>query len=170
MTGYIHVFTGNGKGKTAAAIGLAMRAIGAGFKVYAAQFLQGNSDNPLQALEKISEQVLIRKYGDRNLPFRQIGRDERQEALELLREICGVILSGDYQLIILEDANIAVCHGFFTVEDLLKMIDSKPRHVDVIITGDCVAPQIIERADLVTDMKGIKMGPDLARADSINWA
>ena len=54
-----------------------------------------------------------------------------------------------------------MCHGFFKVEDLLKLIDSKPRHVDLIITGDCAAPQIIERADLVTDMKAIKMGPDL---------
>jgi cob(I)alamin adenosyltransferase len=168
MTGYIHVYTGNGKGKTATAMGLAMRAIEAGFKVYVAQFLQGNGDNSLQALEKISEQVLIRKYGDQGQPLSEIRRDDRQEALEVLREICGVIHSGEYQLIILEDANIAVCHGFFMVEDLLEMVDSKPRHVDVIITGDCVAPQIIKRADLVTDMRGVKMGPDLARAASIN--
>jgi cob(I)alamin adenosyltransferase len=158
MPGYIHVYTGNGKGKTAAAMGLAMRAIGAGLKVYVAQFLRGNGGNSLQALEKIPKQVLIRKYGDRGLPFREIRRDDQQKALELLDEICGVIHSGDYQLVILDDANIAVCHGLFKVEDLLKLIDSKPKHVDVIITGDCAAPQIIERADLVTEMRGVKMG------------
>lgn len=161
MLGYVQVYTGNGKGKTAAALGLAMQAIGAGFKVYIAVFLKGNGDSPLHTLEKISEQVLIRKYGDRDLPYREIRRDVCQEALEVLRQICGVIHSGDYQLIILEDANIAVCHGFFSVEDLLNLIDSKPGHVDLIITGDCAAPQIIERADLVTDMKAVKRGPDL---------
>jgi cob(I)alamin adenosyltransferase len=168
MVGYVRVYTGNGKGKTAAALGFAMRAVGVGSKVYIAQFLKEDGDNPLYGLEKISDQVLLRKYGDRDLLPYEINRESRQKALGVLREICGVIHSGDYQLIILEDANIAVCHGFFMVEDLLKLIDSKPRHVDLIITGDCAAPQIIERADLVTDMRGIKMGPDLARAASIN--
>jgi cob(I)alamin adenosyltransferase len=168
MTGHIHVYTGNGKGKTAAAMGLAMRAIGAGFKVYIAQFLKGNGDNSLQDLGKISKQVLLQKYGDQGQPLSEIRRDDRQKALEVLDEICEVIHSGDYQLVILDDANIAVCHGFLMVEDLLKLIDSKPKHVDVIITGDCAAPQIIKRADLVTDMQGVKMGPDLPRADSIN--
>jgi len=168
MVGYVQIYTGDGKGKTAAALGLAMRAIGAGFKVYIAQFLKGNGDNPLHALEKISDQVFLRKYGERDVPLEEIKREDRQKALEVLDEICEVIHSGDYQLVILDDANIAVCHGFSMVEDLLKMIDSKPKDVDVIITGDCAAPQIIERADLVTDMKGVKMGPDLASADSIN--
>ena len=160
MVGYVHVYTGNGKGKTAAALGFAIRAIGAGFKVYIAQFLKGNGDNPLHALKNIPDQVLLRKYGERDVPLCEIREEDRQKALEVLREISRVIHSGDYQLIILDDANIAVCHGLFMVEDLLKLIDSKPRHVDLIITGDCAAPQIIERADLVTDMKGIKMGPE----------
>ena len=161
MVGYVQVYTGDGKGKTAAALGLAMRAIGAGFKVYIAQFLKGNGDNPLHALKKMSDQVLFRNYGEPDVPLCEIKREDRQKALEVLREIGGVIRSGDYQLIILDDANIAVCHGLFRVEDLVKLIDLKPRHVDLIITGDCAAPQIIERADLVTDMKGVKMGPDL---------
>jgi cob(I)alamin adenosyltransferase len=72
-----------------------------------------------------------------------------------------LIHSGEYQLIILDDVNIAVCYGLFLVEDLLKLIDSKPRNVDLIITGDCAAPPIIERADVVTDMKGIKTAPNL---------
>jgi cob(I)alamin adenosyltransferase len=162
MVGHVQVYTGDGKGKTAAALGLAMRAIGAGFKVYIAQFVKGNGDNPLHALGKISDQVLLQKYGERDVPLCEIRKEDRQKALEVLREICGVIRSGDYQLIILDDANIAVCQGLFRVEDLLRLIDSKPRHVDLIITGDCAAPQIIERADLVTDMKAVKMGADLS--------
>ena len=162
MVGYVQVYTGDGKGKTAAALGLAMRAIGAGFKVYIAQFLKGKGDSPLRALEKISDQVLLRKYGERDVPLCEIKREDRQKALDMLREICGVVHSGDYQLIILDDANIAVCRGLFRVEDLLKLIDLKPRHVDLIITGDCAAPQVIERADQVTDMKAVKMGPDLS--------
>ena len=162
MAGYVQVYTGDGKGKTVAALGLAIRAIGAGFKVYIAQFLKGNGDNALHALEKISDQVLLRKYGDGDLLASAIKGESHQETLEVLHELCGVVHSGDYQLIILEDANIAVCRGLFKVEDLLKLIDLKPRHVDLIITGDCAAPQVIERADLVTDMKAVKMGPDLS--------
>jgi cob(I)alamin adenosyltransferase len=161
MVGYVHVYTGNGREKTAAALGLAMRAIGAGSKVFITQFFKGQGDNPLQALEKIPDQVLLRKYGDRDPVADEIKRERRQKALEVLREICGVIHSGDYQLVILDDANIAVCYGVFTVEDLLGLIALKPRHVDLIITGECAAPQIIERADLVTDMKAVKMGPGL---------
>ncbi len=161
MVGYVHVYTGDGREKTAAALGLAIRAIGEGSKVFVTQFFKGQSDNPLQALEKISDQVLLRKYGDRDPVTDQTRKEDRQKALDVLREICGVIHSGDYQLVILDDANIAVCYGVFTVEDLLGLIDLKPRHVDLIITGECAAPQVIERADLVTDMKTVKMGPDL---------
>jgi cob(I)alamin adenosyltransferase len=108
----------------------------------------------------MSDQVLLRKYGDRDPVADPIKGEDRQKASDVLREICGVIHSGDYQLVILDDANIAVCYGVFTVEDLLGLIDLKPRHVDLIITGECAAPQVIERADLVTDMKVVKIGPD----------
>ena len=114
----------------------------------------------LHALEKISDQVLLRKYGDRDQLRRERKREDRQNARDVLREISGVIHSGNFQLVILDDANIAVCDGLFRVEDLLQLIDSKPRHVDLIITGD-FGSTIIERADQVTEMKGIKMGPDL---------
>jgi cob(I)alamin adenosyltransferase len=159
MVGYVYVYTGDGREKTAAAVGLAMRAMGRGFKVFVSQFFKEQGDNPLQALEKMSDQVLLRKYGDRNPVADPIKGEDRQKALDVLREICGVIHSGDYQLVILDDANIAVCYGVFTVEDLLGLIDLKPRHVDLIITGECAAPQVIERADLVTDMKAVKVGP-----------
>jgi len=161
MVGYVHVYTGDGIGKTAVTLGLAMRAIGAGFKVYIACFLKERGDNPFRGLEKVSDQVLVQKYDDRILFPYEMGREYRQKALEVLDEIYRVIHSGCYQLIILDDANIAVCYGLFMVEDLLKLIDSKPRHVDLIITGDCAAPPIIERADVVTDMRGIKMTPNL---------
>jgi cob(I)alamin adenosyltransferase len=159
MVGYVHVYTGDGREKAAAALGLAMRAIGSGFKVFVSQFFKEQGDNPLQSLEKMSDQVLLRKYDDRDPAADPIKGKDRQKASDVLREICGVIHSGDYQLVILDDANIAVCYGIFTVEDLLGLIDLKPRHVDLIITGECAAPQVIERADLVTDMKAVKMGP-----------
>jgi cob(I)alamin adenosyltransferase len=161
MVGHVYVYTGDGREKTAAALGSAMKAIGAGFKVFVTQFFKEPGDNPLQTLEKISNQVLLREYGERYPVANEIKEEDRQEALEVLHEICGVIHSGDYQLVILDDANIAVCHGVLRVEDLLSLIDLKPKHVDLIITGECAAPQIMERADLVTDMKAVKMGPEL---------
>jgi cob(I)alamin adenosyltransferase len=161
MVGHVYVYTGDGREKAAAALGSAMKAIGAGFKVFVTQFFKEAGDKPLQALEKISDQVLLREYGERHPVANEIKEEDRQKALEVLHEICGVIHSGDYQLVILDDANIAVCHGVLTVEDLLSLIDLKPKHVDLIITGECAAPQIMERADLVTDMKAVKMGPEL---------
>ena len=163
MAGYVHVYTGEGKGKTAAALGFAIRAIGAGLKVYLAQFPSGDGEIPLRALEKVSDQLLFRKYGDIDLSLCETKGKERQRGLEALSEIHRAMISGKYQLIILDGANTLVCYGILKVEDLLQLIDMKPRHVDLIITGDCAAPQIIKRADLVTEMKAIKTRPSLTR-------
>ncbi|HUV50864.1 MAG TPA: cob(I)yrinic acid a,c-diamide adenosyltransferase [Anaerolineae bacterium] len=156
MKGYIQVYTGNGKGKTTAAFGLALRAAGAGLKVYIAQFVKGMKCSELNSLAKLSEFVTIKQYGRDRFIFREPEKEDIQAAREGLKEVKEIMCSGKYQMIILDEANIATCYNLFSVEDLLDFIQAKPEDVELVITGRTADPRIIEKADLVTEMKEIK--------------
>ena len=156
MKGYVHVYTGDGKGKTTAALGLALRAAGAGMNVYIAQFVKGMSYSELIALEKLAEHITVKKYGrDCFIKGEPTGEDI-QAAREGLREAREIMCSGKYQVIILDEANIATYYNLFTVDELLDLIRTKPEDVELVITGRKADPLIIEEADLVTEMKEIK--------------
>jgi cob(I)alamin adenosyltransferase len=154
--GYIHVYTGNGKGKTTAALGLTLRAAGAGKKVFIAQFVKGQHYSEVKAIEKFLPIVEIKQYGldcfIRNKPT-QADIDAAQKGLH---EIKKIILSGKYDIVILDEANIAVYYGLFSVQALIDIITQKPTETEIIITGRYSAPELIEMADLVTEMKEIK--------------
>ncbi len=156
MKGYVQVYTGDGKGKTTAALGLAMRAAGAGLNVYIAQFVKGMHYSELITLDKLSEYITLKQYG-RNC---FIKKDPKEEdilaAQEGLREVRDLMTSGKYQVVILDEANIATLYELFSVEDLLDLINVKPENVELVITGRRADPRIIEAADLVTEMKEIK--------------
>lgn len=156
MKGYIQVYTGNGKGKTTAAFGLALRAAGAGLKVYIAQFVKGMKYSELDALEKLSGSITIKQYGRDCFIFREPEKEDIQAAREGLQEVKEIMRSGEYQVIILDEANIATYYNLFSVDDLLDFIKVKPEEVELVITGRKADPRIIERADLVTEMKEIK--------------
>ena len=156
MKGYVQVYTGNGKGKTTAALGLALRAVGAGFRVFIAQFLKGMEYSELRSIEKYSNLITLRQYGtdcfiqgepgDEDFRLTRLGFEESKEAM----------LSGKYQLVILDEANIAVHFGLLKVEDLMDLIRIKPEGLELVITGRYARPEILEKADLVTEMKEIK--------------
>ena len=156
MKGYIHVYTGNGKGKTTAAFGLALRAAGAGLKVYIAQFVKGRKYSELKALDKLSEFITIKQYGRGCFIYREPEKEDIQAAQEGLREVREIMRSGKYQMIILDEANIATYYNLFSVDELLDFIRAKPEEVELIITGRKADPRVIEKADLVTEMKEIK--------------
>lgn len=156
MKGYIQVYTGNGKGKTTAAFGLALRAAGAGSRVYIAQFLKGRKYSEHSLLKRLSDLITLKQYGRKRFIGDQIELEDVQIALEGLNEIRKIMATGKYQLIILDEANIAVHYNLFSVDDLIKLIDSKPDDVELVITGRYANPKIIEKADLVTEMKEIK--------------
>jgi cob(I)alamin adenosyltransferase len=156
MKGYIQVYTGNGKGKTTAAFGLALRAAGAGLKVYIAQFVKGMKYSELDALEKLSGSITIKQYGRDCFIFREPEKEDIQAAREGLQEVKEIMRSGEYQVIVLDEANIATYYNLFSVDDLLDFIKVKPEEVELVITGRKADPRIIERADLVTEMKEIK--------------
>jgi cob(I)alamin adenosyltransferase len=157
--GLILVFTGNGKGKTTAALGTALRATGYGHRVAIVQFIKGTWHyGEMDALARIDEIELFRTgagfykiMGD-NLP-EEVHRKAAEEGLKLARE---KMRSGRYQLVILDEINNAVRTGLLAVEDVLNLIEDKPDHVDLILTGRDAAPEILERADLVTEMREVK--------------
>lgn len=154
--GYVQVYTGNGKGKTTAALGLAMRAAGAGFKVFIGQFVKGQDYSELHSFARISDRITIRQYGRPDYIY---GRPEGEDvvcARDGLAEIKSIVQTGEYKLVILDEANIATYFGLFGVEEIIKIIVDRPPHVELVITGRCVDERIIEYADLITEMREVK--------------
>ena len=156
MKGYIHVYTGKGKGKTTAAFGLAMRAAGAGLKVYIAQFAKGMQYSETNALARLQDSITVKQYGRKGFIKRDPDEKDIQAAQKGLKEVKEIMCSGDYQVIILDEANIATSYNLFSVDELLDFIEAKPERIELIITGRYADPRIIEKADLVTEMKEIK--------------
>jgi cob(I)alamin adenosyltransferase len=155
--GYVQVYTGDGKGKTTAALGLALRAAGAGLKVYIAQFIKMGDYSEIKFLRnRLSDIITVEQFGlGRFTKGNPSGEDLRiaRKGLEMIRK---VLSSGKYDVVIMEEANIAVKYGMFSADDLIAVIDAKPENVELVITGRHAHPRIIERADLVTEMKKIK--------------
>ena len=156
MKGYVQVYTGNGKGKTTAAFGLAMRAAGAGLKVYIAQFVKGMKYSELDTIAELSNSIAVQQYGRSCFIHRDPDQKDIQAAQEGLEEVREIMDSGKYQVIILDEANIATYYNLFSVDALLEFIRAKPEDVELIITGRKADPRIIEEADLVTEMREIK--------------
>jgi cob(I)alamin adenosyltransferase len=156
MQGLVQVYTGNGKGKTTAALGLALRAAGAGLKVFIAQFVKGMEYSELKAIRERFPEITLHQYGRDCFIINKPTEDDVKLAQKGLAEVRKIIQTGNYDIVILDEANIAVYYKLFTIDDLLKIIRSKPQHVEIIITGRKAHPRLIESADLVTDMQEIK--------------
>ena len=156
MKGYVQVYTGDGKGKTTAALGLSLRAAGAKLKVFFAQFVKGMDYSELEAVKRYDDFITLRQYGRGAFIHGEPTKEDFDAAKKGFDELKGVILSGRYSLVIIDEANIAIYYKLFSVEDLIGLINEKPEHVEIVITGRKADPRIIERADLVTEMKEIK--------------
>ena len=156
MKGYIQVYTGDGKGKTTAALGLSLRAAGAKLKVFIAQFVKGMEYSELEAIKRYDDYITLKQYGRNAFIHGEPTEEDFDAARKGFDELKDVILSGEFSLVIIDEANIAIYYKLFSVEDLISLIDKKPGHVEIVITGRKADPKIIERADLVTEMKEIK--------------
>jgi len=156
MKGYTQVYTGSGKGKTTAAFGLALRAAGAGLKVYIAQFVKGMKYSELDSIKKLSDSIELKQYGRDCFIFKDPEAEDLRVAQEGLKEVSKLMQSRKYDVIILDEANIATYYKLFPVDDLLELIQTKPENIELIITGRKADPRIVEAADLVTEMKEIK--------------
>ncbi|MCX5867770.1 MAG: cob(I)yrinic acid a,c-diamide adenosyltransferase [Proteobacteria bacterium] len=156
--GFVQVYTGEGKGKTTAALGLALRAIGHGLKVYVIQFMKGNIEyGELWAAKCLEPNLIIRQMGRETFVNRDNPDQEdiklAQAALALARE---VVSGGEYDIVILDEVNCALDFGLIPFDQVLKILQTKPEKVELVLTGRGASPELIQAADLVTEMKEIK--------------
>jgi len=159
-SGLLIVYTGDGKGKTTAALGMALRAAGYGWKIAIVQFIKGSwKYGELKSIPRLAPEIELHVAGsgfvgivDDTLP-REEHKKAAQEALRLAQQI---VSDNRHRLVILDELNIATDLGLVTIQQLLELVDSKPAAQHLVITGRNAAPALIERADLVTEMKEIK--------------
>ena len=158
--GLVICYTGNGKGKTTAAIGMAVRATGYNLRTLIWQFIKGSWHyGELDGLKRLAPYVELRQKGegfvgivDDKLP-REV---HREKALTALREVKDEITSGNWHLVILDEIFVGCQLGFFSAVDLLELIDETPPTVHLVLTGRGAPPEVLERADLVTEMREVK--------------
>ncbi len=155
--GLVQVYTGDGKGKTTAAVGLAMRAIGKGFDVYMVQFLKGRPYGELETAKRLSPDFTLVQSGLDSFVKRGEPSEEdlrlAAEGLELARE---AIMSGRYDIVILDEVSVAVDLGVLGVEEVLPLIDDRPPGVELVLTGRNAPAEFLERADTITEMKCVR--------------
>jgi cob(I)alamin adenosyltransferase len=158
MIGYVQVYTGNGKGKTTAALGLAFRAAGHGFKTYVAQFLKGQPTGEIEAATRLAPLIRIEQFGREGFITVKDGPGDEDvsRAKAGLAKALEAMLSGAYKIIVLDEINTAVHFKILSEQDVLDFMDRRPTEVELVLTGRYVPASFIERADLVTEMKAVK--------------
>ena len=154
--GLVHVYTGNGKGKTTAAIGLGIRAVGAGFRVLMIQFMKGRRYSELDGLQRLKNFTIVQfgrdEFVSKENP-EQVDIDFAQEGLAYAQE---AIQKNTYDLIILDEINVAVDYHLIPLQDVLQLVQQKPEYLELVLTGRYASPELIKQADLVSEILEIK--------------
>lgn len=156
MKGYIHVYTGNGKGKTTAALGLALRAMGAGKKVFFAQFVKGMPYAETETIAKFLPDIIIKQFGLKCFIKDKPNQSDIDAAQNGLRQVQKAISENKYDVVVMDEVCIALYFNLFKINDLIEILNSKPEGMEIILTGRYAPDELIEVADLVTEMKEIK--------------
>ena len=156
--GFVQIYTGNGKGKSTAAIGQAVRAAGFGAKAYIAQFMKEFPYNELISLKHLSEWITIEQFGGDEFVLKKElpGEKELVKARKGLQSAKEKMLSGEYDIIILDEAIVAIYFKLIETKDLIEFINTKPTNVELILTGRYCPEELIKLADLVTEMNEVK--------------
>jgi cob(I)alamin adenosyltransferase len=156
MPGYIHLYTGNGKGKTTAALGMALRAAGAGKRVFIAQFVKGMHYSELESLKRFDDFIVLKQYGRDCFIYHQPEEDDKRMAMEGLSEVEAIIRDGDYDMVILDEVCIALFYQLFDLIALKAVIMQKPPEMEIVLTGRYAPSELFDIADLVTEMRELK--------------
>ena len=156
MQGFVQVYTGDGKGKTTAALGLALRAAGAGLRVYIGQFIKNADYSEIAALERFADCITIEQFGLGCFILTQPGQEDIDAAHRALAALEAGLRSGAYDLVIADEANVAVALGLISEQELLALINCRSPQVELVLTGRGAPQSVLDRADLVTEMRSIK--------------
>ncbi|MBP7926400.1 MAG: cob(I)yrinic acid a,c-diamide adenosyltransferase [Desulfobulbus sp.] len=156
MQGFVQVYTGDGKGKTTAALGLALRAAGAGLRVYFGQFIKNADYSEIKALARFADCITVRQFGRGCFLLTEPAPEDRAAARRALDAIGLALVSGDYDLVIADEANVAVALGLIEPDDLVALIDQRPEQVELVLTGRGAPDAVLARADLVTEMRCVR--------------
>jgi cob(I)alamin adenosyltransferase len=156
--GYIQIYTGNGKGKTTAALGQAMRAAGNGLKTFIVQFMKDYPYGEIKSIKHLSDCIRLEHYGNDRFVFRKKQPDDKDitAAQQALKQARKAMLSAEYDIVIMDEVCVAIHFGLLRNEDVVSILVEKPPKVELILTGRYCPAAIIEKADLVTDMLEIK--------------
>ncbi len=154
--GRLYVFTGNGKGKTTAALGLAIRAAGAGKRVFIAQFAKQGRYSEIEALNRLFDAITVEQFGTGRFVGRQPRPSDIEAAGKALARVKQVLAGKDYQMVIMDEAAVAVQLGLLAVDDLCEVAVNRPERMDLVITGRYAPERIVEQADVATEMKARK--------------
>ena len=155
--GLIQVYTGNGKGKTSAAFGLALRAVGRGMRVFMIQFIKGGFDyGELYVVDKLPNLTLKAFGRGKFVTEKPAGKEDVELAGQALALAEETIKGRRYDVVILDEVNVALSLKLISLEKVLRLIKEKPKHVELVLTGRDAPEEIIEAADLVTEMREIK--------------
>lgn len=156
--GRVQVYTGNGKGKTTASLGLAFRAVGHDFKVCILQFMKGSTVyGELETARRLAPNLTIKQVGRKNFVARDNpSADDIAMAQAGFEEAKEIVASGEYDLVILDELNCIADFGLVPIADVCALIEARPEHVELVLTGRNVPAEIIALADLVTEMREVK--------------
>ena len=155
--GLVQIYTGDGKGKTTAALGLALRAVGNGLKVLMVQFMKGTSSGEFEAAQRLSPFLTIRKAGREGFIFKgEIDPLDLKIAQEGFLLVKKAIENGEYDIVILDEINVAVAYGLIGLEAVLAFMKNKPEGIELILTGRYAPEAMMALADTVTEMKEIR--------------
>ncbi len=153
---YVQVYTGDGKGKTTAAIGLAVRAMGAGMKVLLAQFLKKGEFSEIKALRQFGKQITIMQFGSGRFVRGRPVQDDCDRAAKGLAEVRRLVNSGSCDIAILDEINVAMDMGLLPVDEVLDFIDQRPSRLELVLTGRHAPKEIVDAADLVSECRMVK--------------
>jgi cob(I)alamin adenosyltransferase len=155
--GMVQIFTGSGKGKTSAALGTVLRALGHGLRVHIIFFMKGNYPYGERNMLPQVPNVSFESFGHEHFvdPY-NVKEEEREQAREALQAAVAAIASDKFDIVVLDEVNVAIAWKLIEVESLLQMIEQKPRNVELILTGRYADQRVIEKADLVTEMMEVK--------------
>jgi len=155
--GYVQVYTGNGKGKTTAALGLAFRAMGRGLRTYIGQFMKGQHYGELDAARMAGSHISIEQYGnDTFVHVRGPSEEDVSVARAGLARAREAMHSGKYDIVVLDEINTAHYFELISLEEMLETIAHKPEGIELVLTGRYAPPEVIAAADLVTEMVEVK--------------